>query len=127
LDSHPSLHFHLLTQSLIELIRQGRTVDALKFAQTELAPRGEKNEEFLKELESVMCLLAFGAASNAADAKGKDRDTKRDPKVDAPAQLMGLLSMQQRDLTASVRFSLSYHSVHYLSSVNITSNTLFRN
>jgi hypothetical protein len=32
LDSHPHLHFHLLTQSLIELIRQGKTVEALEFA-----------------------------------------------------------------------------------------------
>ncbi|GJJ09439.1 hypothetical protein Clacol_003661 [Clathrus columnatus] len=46
-------------QRLIEYIRHGRTVDALQFAQSELAPRGEENPEFLTELERTMALLAF--------------------------------------------------------------------
>lgn len=43
LDTNPELFFHLQQQRLIELIRQGRTEEALEFAQEELAPRGEEN------------------------------------------------------------------------------------
>ncbi|KAG6898072.1 hypothetical protein C0992_006550, partial [Termitomyces sp. T32_za158] len=46
-------------QKLIEYIRQGRIADALEFAQSELAPRGEESPEFLSELERTMALLAF--------------------------------------------------------------------
>eukprot|EP00871_Galdieria_phlegrea_P003278 jgi/Galph1/3951/GphlegSOOS_G2626.1 len=59
LDSNPTLFFHLQLQKLIELIRQGRVDEALKFAQEELAPKGEENPGFLEELEKVMALLAF--------------------------------------------------------------------
>ncbi|KAJ1538946.1 Glucose-induced degradation complex subunit, partial [Nowakowskiella sp. JEL0078] len=60
LDTNPKLYFHLQQQKLIELIRTGRFVDALKFAQEEMAPRGEENvPEFLDELERTMALLAF--------------------------------------------------------------------
>ncbi|GAA6062308.1 hypothetical protein JCM10212_006860 [Sporobolomyces blumeae] len=59
LDHNPSLHFALLQQHLIELIRQDRLVDALEFAQAELAPRGQEHVEFLDELEKTMALLAF--------------------------------------------------------------------
>ncbi|GJQ15507.1 hypothetical protein GpartN1_g7298.t1 [Galdieria partita] len=59
LDSNPSLFFHLQLQKLIELIRQGDIEQALKFAQEELAPKGEENPSFLEELERVMALLAF--------------------------------------------------------------------
>ena len=38
-------------------------MDALQFAQQELAPRGEESPEFLSELERTMALLAFEAAS----------------------------------------------------------------
>ncbi|KAM0792917.1 hypothetical protein ACM66B_002677 [Microbotryomycetes sp. NB124-2] len=59
LDTNPTLHFHLLQLRLIELIRHGRTAEALSFAQSELAPKGEENPQFLKELERTMALLAF--------------------------------------------------------------------
>jgi hypothetical protein len=59
-------------------------------SQTELAPRAERNEEFLKELEGVMCLLVYGAtgtgtAAGAGKEKGKDTNkvdstTKTDSK-----------------------------------------------
>jgi len=47
------------------LIRKGCILQALEFAQTELAPRAEQQQEaegggdFLKELEKTMALLAF--------------------------------------------------------------------
>ncbi|QRW27219.1 STE/STE11 kinase [Rhizoctonia solani] len=59
LDANPSLYFHLQQQRLIEYIRAGRTTEALQFAQSELAPRGFENPEFLSELERTMALLAF--------------------------------------------------------------------
>ena len=59
LDTNPTLHFHLLQLHLIELIRHQRIPEALLFAQAELAPRGEENPQFLKELERTMALLAF--------------------------------------------------------------------
>ncbi|KZW01972.1 hypothetical protein EXIGLDRAFT_508082 [Exidia glandulosa HHB12029] len=65
LDTNPTLYFHLQQQRLIEFIRAGRIADALQFAQTELAPRGEENPEFLSELEKTMALLAFEPAATS--------------------------------------------------------------
>ncbi|GAA6001933.1 glucose-induced degradation complex subunit GID8 [Rhodotorula paludigena] len=59
LDLDPSLHFHLLQQHLIELIRAREIPLALAFAQNELAPLAEEHPRFLKELERTMALLAF--------------------------------------------------------------------
>lgn len=50
LEENHQLSFHLQQQRLIELIRQGKTEDALEFAQEYLAPHGEENEAFLEEL-----------------------------------------------------------------------------
>ncbi|KAG8837904.1 hypothetical protein FRC20_006566 [Serendipita sp. 405] len=102
LDSRPDLHFHLLVQSLIELIRDGRTTEGLEFARRELAPRAERNEAFLKELEDVMCLLVYGAASSAGAGKDKGKTGPKQPSnIDAPPSLLKLLSPQQRIMTAS--------------------------
>ncbi|KAF8445859.1 CTLH/CRA C-terminal to lish motif domain-containing protein [Boletus edulis BED1] len=68
LDTNPSLYFHLQQQKLIEYIRHGRVVEALQFAQDELAPRGEESPEFLAELERTMALLAFDSSSSAPSA-----------------------------------------------------------
>jgi hypothetical protein len=62
LDTNPALYFHLQQQRLIEFIRQRRIPEALRFAQEELAPRGEESPQFLGELERTMTLLAFGAS-----------------------------------------------------------------
>ncbi|KAF3602834.1 hypothetical protein F2Q69_00036838 [Brassica cretica] len=64
LDTNPELFFHLQQQRLIELIRQGKTEEALEFAQEELAPRGEENQAFLQELEKTVAMLVFEDASN---------------------------------------------------------------
>ncbi|KAL1560208.1 Glucose-induced degradation complex subunit [Salvia divinorum] len=64
LDTNPQLFFHLQQQRLIELIRDGKIEEALKFAQEELAPRGEENQCFLEELERTVALLAFEDVSN---------------------------------------------------------------
>ncbi|KAF8311274.1 lish motif-containing protein, partial [Clavulina sp. PMI_390] len=68
LDTNPQLYFHLQQQRLIEFIRQGDIEQALIFAQTELAPRGEEHPEFLIELERTMALLAFDATPNLPPA-----------------------------------------------------------
>ncbi|KAF9244616.1 CTLH/CRA C-terminal to lish motif domain-containing protein [Melanogaster broomeanus] len=68
LDTNPSLYFHLQQQRLIEYIRHGRVAEALRFAQDELAPRGEESPEFLAELERTMALLAFDSSSSAPSA-----------------------------------------------------------
>ncbi|OVA13196.1 LisH dimerization motif [Macleaya cordata] len=64
LDTNPQLFFLLQQQKLIEMIRNGKTEEALEFAQEELAPRGEENQSFLEELEKTVALLAFENASD---------------------------------------------------------------
>ncbi|KAG8891427.1 hypothetical protein FRC01_014705, partial [Tulasnella sp. 417] len=83
LDSNPSLHFHLLQQRLIEYIRHGQVSEALAFAQTQLAPRGEDNPEFLTELEHTMALLAFDVDNTGT-----------------PDQIVELMAQSQRLKTA---------------------------
>ncbi|KAH9004358.1 lish motif-containing protein [Lactarius hatsudake] len=68
LDTNPALYFHLQQQKLIEYIRQGKITEALRFAQEELAPRGEESPEFLAELERTMALLAFESSSTVPPA-----------------------------------------------------------
>eukprot|EP00195_Chlamydomonas_chlamydogama_P003208 CAMPEP_0202920396 /NCGR_PEP_ID=MMETSP1392-20130828/76832_1 /ASSEMBLY_ACC=CAM_ASM_000868 /TAXON_ID=225041 /ORGANISM="Chlamydomonas chlamydogama, Strain SAG 11-48b" /LENGTH=198 /DNA_ID=CAMNT_0049613891 /DNA_START=160 /DNA_END=756 /DNA_ORIENTATION=+ len=81
LESQSELLFHLQQQRLIELIRQGRTEEALDFAQEYLAPQGEENPKFLEELERTVALLAF-------------QDTRSSPVAD-------LMDIAQRQKTAS--------------------------
>ncbi|BGP45694.1 hypothetical protein JCM10450v2_001524 [Rhodotorula kratochvilovae] len=124
LDLDPSLHFHLLQQHLIELIRAGEVAHALAFAQNELAPLAEEHPRFLKELERTMALLAFelpvlsadggdGAAPPAAasvgDAGAAGKKSKKDKagkgSVEAalppmPAHISSLLDPSQRLRTA---------------------------
>ncbi|KAM0749774.1 hypothetical protein T439DRAFT_326658 [Meredithblackwellia eburnea MCA 4105] len=111
LDTNPVLHFHLLQLQLIELIRQNRISEALVFAQTELAPRGEENPEFLHELERTMALLAFempnllsptaapapAPMAVASTGKGKKEDTTPPP---MPESIASLLDQSQRSKTA---------------------------
>lgn len=94
LDKNQPLYFHLQQQRLIEYIRQGHIAEALTFAQSELAPRGEENPEFLAELERTMALLAFDSLPNA------------------PPNISELLSQAQRlktagELNAAILESLS--------------------
>ncbi|GMH37587.1 hypothetical protein BSKO_05460 [Bryopsis sp. KO-2023] len=81
LEERSELFFHLQQQRLIELIRQGKTEEALEFAQEYLAPHGEENPLFLKELERTVALLAF-------------EDVKNSPVAD-------LMEVDQRQKTAS--------------------------
>ncbi|KAH9081992.1 lish motif-containing protein [Lactarius deliciosus] len=62
LDTNPAF------KKLIEYIRQGKITEALRFAQEELAPRGEESPEFLAELERTMALLAFESSSTVPPA-----------------------------------------------------------
>jgi len=89
LETNPKLYFHLQQQRLIEHIRHGRTDEALNFAAAELAPRGEKNPDFLRELERTMTLLAFNSAGAGPGAG-----------AGAPANIAELLAPAQRAKTA---------------------------
>jgi len=91
LETNPKLHFHLQQQRLIEHIRHGRTDEALNFAAAELAPRGEDNPDFLRELERTMTLLAFNSAGTGASAGAG---------ASAPANIAELLTPAQRAKTA---------------------------
>lgn len=51
LEEDSRLFFRLQQQRFIELIREGKTEQALEFAQESLAPRGEENPSFLEDLE----------------------------------------------------------------------------
>ncbi|KAF8647922.1 hypothetical protein AX16_006454 [Volvariella volvacea WC 439] len=82
LDTNPALYFRLQQQKLIEHIRHGRIMEALQFAQEELAPRGEESPEFLAELERTMALLVFDSSPST------------------PAAIAELLSPAQRLKTA---------------------------
>jgi len=64
LKTNLQLFFHLQQQRFIELIHEGKVEEALELSQKELAPRGQKNPEFLEELERTMSLLAFDNPSN---------------------------------------------------------------
>ena len=65
LDDDRYLFFHLQQQQLIELIRENRLEEALKFASEQLAERGEEDPVVLEELERTMALLAFEDPSNS--------------------------------------------------------------
>lgn len=66
LEEQHALFFHLQQQRLIELIRGGKTEEALAFAQEYLAPHGEENEAFLEELgETHTRLGGPGAAPDS--------------------------------------------------------------
>ncbi|KAJ1936050.1 hypothetical protein FBU59_005182 [Linderina macrospora] len=82
LETDARLYFQLQQQQLIELIRQGKSEEALVFAQEELAPHGAEHPELLRELERTMALLAFDAQ-------------------DGKSPLAELLDFQQRQKTAN--------------------------
>lgn len=65
--TNPTLVFHLHQQLLIELIREGKTAEALSFATTELAPTasGGPDSTHLAELEATLTLLAFDHPADA--------------------------------------------------------------
>lgn len=59
LDSDRYLLFHLQQQHLIELIREEKVEEALRYAAEHLAERGEEDAAVLQELERTLALLAF--------------------------------------------------------------------
>lgn len=56
LECDSNLFFHLQQQQMIELIRDGRIVDALLFAQEYLAYKGEENPNMLDELGAYLTI-----------------------------------------------------------------------
>jgi hypothetical protein len=100
LETNPKLHFHLQQQRLIEHIRHGRTDEALNFAAAELAPRGEENPDFLRELERTMTLLAFNSAGMGVGVGAGGVGVGVGEGVGAPASIAELLTPAQRAKTA---------------------------
>ena len=70
LDSTPRIFFHLLMQRMIEAIRGERWEEALRMAQGELGVVAAENEEYLREFEDVMLLMAFDVRDK--ENPGKD-------------------------------------------------------
>ena len=68
LSGNPDLKFCVLQQQLIELIRAGRVVDAVAFAQAELWSLVEPSAANLDALERTMLLLAYDDASACPEA-----------------------------------------------------------
>lgn len=91
LDSTPQIFFHLLMQRMIESIRGERWEEALRMAQGELAVVAAENEEYLREFEDVMLLLAF-------DVKDKENPRKD---LLSPAQRMKVANEVNVALLAS--------------------------
>jgi hypothetical protein len=60
-----SLLLSLLQQQLIELIKTNEFEKVLEFARTEIAPRTCNEPEQLKQMEAIMCLLAFREPPNS--------------------------------------------------------------
>lgn len=119
LDNNPGLYFHLQQQKLIEFIKQKKIMDAIEFAQEELAPRGEENPEFLEDLEQTMALLAFddnakSPISNLLDHSQRQKTASelnaailtsqcqdKDPRLPS---LLKLLVWAQNELNEKVNF-----------------------
>jgi hypothetical protein len=53
----PEAELHLKTQKFIELMREEKIGDAVKFAQDEIAPIAENHEAFAKQFEKIFTLL----------------------------------------------------------------------
>lgn len=70
------------------------------FAQSELAPRGEQNPDFLRELERTMTLLAFGASSSSFPASSSAASRPPSLPSNAPQSITDLLQPTQRMKTA---------------------------
>jgi hypothetical protein len=70
LDSTPRIFFHLLMQRMIEAIRRDRWEEALRMAQGELGVVAAESEEYLREFEDVMLLMAFDVRDK--ENPGKD-------------------------------------------------------
>ena len=85
LQRRPYIHFRLRCQQFIELLRKGEAMEAVSYAQGELAPYHESSpsEEASKELADVFSLIAYESPSEAAGG--------------LPARLMG---SEHREATA---------------------------
>lgn len=57
----PDLHFELLSQLLIEMIRENRMDDGLRFSHSQLGPLARTNSSYLSKIERMMALLVFGS------------------------------------------------------------------
>lgn len=87
LEEKHQLSFHLQQQRLIELIRVGKTEEALEFAQEYLAPRGEENPAFLEELGRLAVRPLLVCAQHRKDLQASPGPRRRAPCL-AEVQMM---------------------------------------
>lgn len=71
LENNESIHFQILQQKLIELIRHGNPLEAILFAQTNLSVFASKNEKYLDILEEILILTMLPSLENLHDCVGK--------------------------------------------------------
>lgn len=64
LEEDRKLHFSLLQQHYIELLRAGESFEALLFSRTELGPFSRVSAEFEEEVQSCLALLLFANGSS---------------------------------------------------------------
>ncbi|KRX72945.1 Glucose-induced degradation protein 8 -like protein [Trichinella sp. T6] len=64
LDNDQYLHFYLLHQEFIEMLKEKRVAEALDFAQFNISPKIETNSEMLAQIERSCALLAYDDPEN---------------------------------------------------------------
>lgn len=67
LGRNQKLHFALCIQQFVEILRQGRSKDALLFARGEMAVLGALNPEHAAELQRCLTLLLFSSSNTYPD------------------------------------------------------------
>lgn len=67
LEENKTLLFVLLRQKLLNYIKENKLQEALKFAKDTLLPLTEGNSFLFKELENIMCLLAYDNLDEAPE------------------------------------------------------------
>ena len=88
MDVNRKVHFHMLLQRLIELLREDKLEEALVFGQDYLAPVVEENpEEYAPLMEPVISLLLF---------------PQTHLQQQTPESLMPLYSQEHRSQTAQL-------------------------
>ena len=104
LSADPQLHFALLQQQLIELIRRNEVEDAVAFAQEELAPLAEQSAVLLTELERTMVLLAYDDPHACQD--GSELLSQRQRQRTASLLNAAVLSSQAQEKEAALPMML---------------------
>ena len=69
LSERPELHFELLRQQLVELIKKGQIHDAIGYAQAHLSSQSLKKEAYQAEVDRTMTMLMYEDLSKSPMAE----------------------------------------------------------